>query len=92
MIRKEGEPGFIIILEELVSKQAGAYNLDYTFNYHDSIHWETVSNKTKINLYRITQESLQNIYKHFKAKHVTISIKLINNVIFLKKRLQVRCM
>jgi signal transduction histidine kinase len=75
--------GFIIILEELVSKQTEAYNLDYTFNYDDSIQWDTVSNKTKINLYRITQESLQNIYKHAKAKHVTISIKLINDVICL---------
>lgn len=75
--------GFIIILEELVSKQTEAYNLDYTFNYDDSIHWDTVSNKTKINLYRITQESLQNIYKHAKAKHVSISISLINNVICL---------
>lgn len=75
--------GFIIILEELVSKQTEAYNLDYTFNYDDSIHWETVSNKTKINLYRITQESLQNIYKHAKAKHVSISIFLINDVICL---------
>jgi signal transduction histidine kinase len=75
--------GFVIILEELVSKQTEAYNLDYTFNYDDSIHWETVSNKTKINIYRITQESLQNIYKHAKAKQVTISIKLINNVICL---------
>lgn len=75
--------GFIIILEELVSKQTEAYNLDYTFNYDDSIHWETVSNKTKINLYRITQESLQNIYKHAKAKHVSISISLINDVICL---------
>lgn len=75
--------GFIIILEELVSKQTEAYNLDYTFNYDDSIHWDTVSNKTKINLYRITQESLQNIYKHAKAKHVSISISLINDVICL---------
>ena len=75
--------GFIIILEELVSKQTEAYNLDYTFNYDDSIHWETISNKTKINLYRITQESLQNIYKHAKAKHVSISISLINDVICL---------
>lgn len=75
--------GFIIILEELVSKQTEAYNLDYTFNFDDSIQWDTVPNKTKINLYRITQESLQNIYKHAKAKHITISIKLINDVICL---------
>lgn len=73
--------GFIEILNQLIDKQAKAYNLTYDFDSDDFIHWETISNKTKINLYRITQESLQNIYKHAKAKHVKIGIKLKNDVI-----------
>ncbi|MGF1555287.1 tetratricopeptide repeat-containing sensor histidine kinase [Paucihalobacter sp.] len=75
--------GFTEILFELIDKQTKAYNLTYDFESDDFIHWETVSNKTKINLYRITQESLQNIYKHAKAKHVKIGIKLKNDVICL---------
>lgn len=75
--------GFTEILFELIDKQTKAYNLTYNFESDDFIHWETVSNKTKINLYRITQESLQNIYKHAKAKHVNIGIKLKNDVICL---------
>lgn len=75
--------GFTIILEELILKQTQAYNLDYTFETDEFIHWETISNKAKINIYRITQESLQNIYKHAKAKHIFISVKLKNDVICL---------
>jgi two-component system NarL family sensor kinase len=40
-----------------------------------------ISNKTKIHIYRILQESLQNIYKHANASHVEISFSLKNNVI-----------
>lgn len=75
--------GFIEIFYELIDKQAKAYQLTYEFDSDDFIHWEAISNKTKINLYRITQESLQNIYKHAKAKHVIIGLKLKNDVICL---------
>ena len=41
-----------------------------------------VSNATKINLYRILQESLQNINKYAKAKNITIEFrKDIDNII-----------
>ncbi len=75
--------GFTDILAELIEKQTQAYKLSYDFNYTDDINWENISNKTKINIYRITQESLQNIYKHAKASHVKISISLKNNVIWV---------
>ena len=45
--------------------------------------WESVSNKNKINIYRIIQESLQNIYKHANAEMVKISFQLKNDVILL---------
>ncbi|MCK0123875.1 tetratricopeptide repeat protein [Gelidibacter sp. F2691] len=75
--------GFMDILSELIDKQAQAYQLDYDFNFTDDINWEIVANKTKINLYRMVQESLQNIYKHAKAKRVNISIALKKAVICL---------
>lgn len=73
--------GFIDILSELIEKQTKAYKLKYEFDYTDDINWEVVANKTKINIYRIIQESLQNIYKHAEANTVKISIKLKNDVI-----------
>ncbi|RKE98474.1 tetratricopeptide repeat-containing sensor histidine kinase [Ichthyenterobacterium magnum] len=75
--------GFMDIVSELIEKQAKAYQLKYDFNFTDDINWEFVPNKTKINIYRVIQESLQNIYKHANAKQVKISFQLKNNVICL---------
>ncbi|WP_204344148.1 tetratricopeptide repeat-containing sensor histidine kinase [Psychroserpens algicola] len=75
--------GFMDIVSELIEKQTAAYQLKSSFNYTDDINWEGVPNKTKINIYRIIQESLQNIYKHANANDVKISIQLKNNVICL---------
>lgn len=75
--------GFIDIVSELIEKQTEAYQLDSTFNFTDDINWEMVSNKSKINIYRIIQETLQNIYKHANAKAVKISFELKNTVICL---------
>jgi signal transduction histidine kinase len=75
--------GFMDILTELIDKQTQAYQLAYKFDFTDDINWETLSNKTKINIYRMVQESLQNIYKHAKAKRVKISIALKKAVICL---------
>ena len=75
--------GFMDIVSELIENQTKAYGLTYNFNYTDDINWDMVTNKTKINSYRIVQESMQNIYKHAEAKHINISFSLKNNVICL---------
>lgn len=75
--------GFMDIVSELIDKQTVAYQLSSKFDFTDDINWESIPNKTKINIYRIIQESLQNIYKHANAKAVKISIQLKNNVICL---------
>ncbi|MEM9681560.1 MAG: ATP-binding protein, partial [Bacteroidota bacterium] len=75
--------GFMDIVTELIENQTQAYGLQYDFYYTDDIRWEHISNKTKINIYRIIQESMQNIYKHANARQIKISISLKNNVILL---------
>lgn len=74
---------FIDIIKTLIGTQTQAYRLTYKFKEDDEIHWEDVSNKTKIHIYRMLQETMQNIYKHAKAKQIKISFELINNVILL---------
>lgn len=78
-----GNSGFRDIIKTLVERQCTAYKLNYKLNHRDEINWDAISNKTKIHIYRIIQESLQNIYKHAQAKTVEISFKLKNNVIWL---------
>lgn len=73
--------GFIDIIETLVETQTKAYQLEFDLKHDDHIHWDGVTNKTKIHIYRIIQETLQNIYKHAQATHVKISFELKNNVI-----------
>jgi signal transduction histidine kinase len=75
--------GFIDIIKTLVETQTLAYSLKYKLDYDDSIVWEDVSNRMKIHIYRIIQESLHNIYKHANATEVKISFELKNNVICL---------
>lgn len=76
--------GFVDILKEMIEKQTEAYQLEYEFEDTDDINWDLVSNKTKINIYRMLQESLQNIYKHAKAERVKISFRLKKSVICFK--------
>ena len=75
--------GFTDIVEELVENQTRAYNLEHECNFTDEISWDLVSNKSKINIYRIIQESMQNIFKHANAKVVKISISLEKDLICL---------
>ncbi|MBV7269628.1 tetratricopeptide repeat-containing sensor histidine kinase [Winogradskyella luteola] len=75
--------GFMDIVSELIENQTQAYGLKYDFDYTDDISWDIVPNKTKINIYRIIQESMQNIYKHANAKAIKISISLEKSVICL---------
>ena len=75
--------GFIDIVSELISNQSMAYGLKYEFDHDDEIDWDTINNRVKINIYRIIQESMQNVYKHANAKTIKISISFQNNVICL---------
>ncbi|SEP97298.1 Signal transduction histidine kinase [Hyunsoonleella jejuensis] len=75
--------GFIDILKTMVETQTTVYKLKYDIYHDDDINWDGVSNKSKIHIYRILQESLHNIHKHANATYIIISIKLENNVICL---------
>lgn len=75
--------GFIDIIRTLVETQAIIYKLGYNLDHDDTINWDEITNKKKIHIYRIIQESLHNIYKHAKAHRVNISFQLENDVICL---------
>ena len=78
--------GFIDIIKTLVDTQTLAYNLKYKLEHDDNISWDLVSNKKKINIYRIIQESMHNIYKHANANQLFISLELKKDVILVVLR------
>lgn len=75
--------GFMDIVETLIKNQTTVYQLSYQFEHSDEIDWEQMPNKSKIHIYRILQETIQNIYKHAEAKNIKISFNLKNDVILL---------
>ena len=75
--------GFVEIIKSLVETQTDVYKIKYNLNNDDTIHWDDISNKTKIHIYRIIQETLHNIYKHAQANLVNIRFELKNDVIWL---------
>ena len=74
---------FSDIIQTLIENQTEAYQLEYSYQEDESIDWDALSNKTKIHVYRMLQETMQNIYKHAEAKRIKISFELKNNVILL---------
>ncbi|RLD25873.1 MAG: two-component sensor histidine kinase, partial [Bacteroidetes bacterium] len=70
-------------VKTLIETQTLAYQLEFSLKEDNEIPWDDVSNKTKIHIYRVLQETMQNIYKHANAKHIKISFELKNNVILL---------
>ena len=74
---------FSDMINSLVETQCNAYKLEYKTKIDQKIIWENLTNKTKIHIYRIVQESLQNIYKHAQAKLVNVTLQQKNNLISL---------
>jgi signal transduction histidine kinase len=48
----------------------------------DGFSWKDLDGILEMNLFRILQESLQNIIKHAKAKHVFVSFKVENQELY----------
>ena len=73
---------FVAIVHNLIEKQKASFEPEITYSIADKIKWDAIDNTTKINLYRILQESLQNINKYASAKNIHVEFKKdIDNVI-----------
>ncbi len=73
---------FVAIVHNLLEEQKSSFESDITFSIDESIQWDLIDNTTKINLYRILQESLQNINKYASAKNIRVDFKKdIDNIV-----------
>lgn len=75
---------FVAIVNNLLEEQSNSFTPELTSSIDEKINWDTLSNTTKINLYRILQESLQNINKYAQAKHIQVEFKTDGNTLTLK--------
>lgn len=78
------QAGYLDVVESLIETQMLAYGLEHSFKTDYSIDWENLNSALKIQLYRILQETMQNVYKHADASFVTILFSLNNNSLMLE--------
>ncbi|WP_175514005.1 ATP-binding protein [Flavobacterium degerlachei] len=66
---------FVAIVDNLFEEQRNTFPSKLVSVIDRRIKWERMVNSVKINLFRIMQESLQNINKYAKADLITIEVK-----------------
>jgi signal transduction histidine kinase len=66
---------FVAIVDNLFEEQRKTFQTKLISNIDRTIKWELLVNSVKINLYRIMQESLQNINKYANANTVKIELR-----------------
>ena len=71
---------FIKIVQELISQTKEYADLKFKLDVSPTVDWTDISSDLKINLFRVIQEGIQNIYKHAQATEVTIGLRTENHV------------
>ncbi len=69
---------FVLVLRDYFEKQQQITSTNIVLEIADDIKWQEIDNVTKINLYRIMQECLQNINKHAQASEAQFTIKQVD--------------
>ena len=80
------ETSYMSLVHGLLETQSIAGGFLYQVDSEYEVDWEHASGNTKINLYRIIQETIQNINKHAKASNVYVNFERIGNNIRLTVR------
>ncbi len=74
---------FVAIVDNLFEEQRKTFPSKLISNIDSNIKWEIIPNAIKINLFRIIQESLQNINKYAKASLIKVELRKQENDILL---------
>ena len=73
------EKSFEYALEYMVTSQKNDYDTLFEAEIEKDIDWENLPSTCKVNVYRIIQETLQNINKYSQANYAKVEIKQVNN-------------
>jgi signal transduction histidine kinase len=79
-----GKDSFKIIIESLFESQKSISTTAFALSIDESINWEVVESATKMHIYRICQEALQNIHKYANAKNCEITFANQDNQLQIK--------
>ena len=74
---------FISIVENLFTMIKNHSDIEFKLQVDERIDWDLINNNIKINIYRIIQETLQNIDKYSKASKVNLNMNKIENEIHI---------
>ncbi|AXT21179.1 tetratricopeptide repeat protein [Flavobacteriaceae bacterium AU392] len=69
---------FVAIIEYYIKGLSELHLFEYKVYANSEIPWATINDHTKVNLYRILQEALQNMIKHANASRVDVSFYMID--------------
>lgn len=66
---------FILAIDDLVQTIGASAQLQSSFSHDENMDWDALNGETKINIYRIVQECLQNCVKHAQCSSVNVDFK-----------------
>lgn len=75
--------GYESLLEKLLKENSKIGKFDYQFKYCEILDQKDIAGSLKINIYRIVQETLQNIVKYANASFVKLELINENGMIYL---------
>lgn len=73
------DDSIVKMLTDLVESQKNEWNTKFTISVDKLINWNTIESDTKMNIYRIIQENLQNVNKYAKAGRCIVMILKTSN-------------
>jgi signal transduction histidine kinase len=76
------ETSFLNAVNQLLKEKSKLGNFEFQLKMDDGFSWKDLDGVLEMNLFRILQESLQNIIKHAQAKHVFVSFKVENQELY----------
>lgn len=75
---------FASIILNLLESKSKLGNFKFKLDFDSAIQWQQINQITKVNLFRILQEALQNILKHASATKVTLDFWFHNKKLLME--------